>query len=73
MRCTIQRRIYVKHLSEAFDADGMLRYDKLLEFVSEPYRKYKENPDIFKRKYPDFYELIKEAVEDESSGGISKG
>ena len=68
-----QGRIYVKHLSEAFDADGMLRYDKLLEFVSEPYRKYKENPDIFKRKYPDFYELIKEAVEDESSGGISKG
>ena len=50
---------------DAFDGKGDLRIDRMLEFISEPYREYMEAPESFKSKYPAFYELMKEALEDE--------
>lgn len=61
-----QGRIYVADLDSAFDKNGEIRVDRLLEFISEPYREYMENPKSFKEKYPDFYELLKGVFENGS-------
>lgn len=60
-----QGRIYVPKKEDAFDGNGDLRIDRMLEFISEPYREYMEAPESFKSKYPAFYELMKETLEDE--------
>lgn len=60
-----QGRIYVEKFEDAFDEFGELRLDKMLEFVSEPYRAYMEEPETFKEKYASFYALLKEVVENE--------
>ena len=61
-----QGRIYVDNIEDAFDRDGKLRTDRLLEFASEPYRAYMEDPEGFKEKHADYYALLKGVIEDES-------
>lgn len=39
-----QGRIYVKKIEEAFDATGDFCYEALLEFISEPFKKFILNP-----------------------------
>lgn len=51
------------NVSEAFDNDGNLKIDMLLEFMSEPYREYMENPERLKKEYEHFYALIERVVE----------
>lgn len=34
-----------------------------MEFISEPFKEYVQNPNNLKERYPEFYKLIKEAVE----------
>lgn len=58
-----QGRIYIDNPKDAFNKNGELHIDRLLEFISEPYKEYMEDPDIFKTRYPAFYELLKEVVE----------
>ena len=61
-----QGRIYVENIEDAFDDEGKLRTDRLLEFASEPYRAYMEDPEGFKEKHADFYAMLEGVVEDES-------
>ena len=35
-----------------------------MEFVSEPFREYILNPEGLKREHQEFYDLIREAVND---------
>lgn len=59
--------MYVEKVEDAFDYDLKLRYDKLKEFVSEAFREYIENPEGFKEKHPDIYNMIHEVVSDEKA------
>ena len=58
-----QGRLYVNDYSEIYDENWKIRSEILQEFMSEPFREYIENSERLKRKFPKFYELIKEAVE----------
>lgn len=58
-----QGRVYCNSYFEAFDDDGEFRYNRLLEFISEPFRKYMENSDLLQQKCPKIYDYIKEVVE----------
>lgn len=58
-----QGRVYINDWSELMDDDMKVKPELLEEFVSEPFREYIQNPDRLKNEFPDFYELIREAVE----------
>ena len=58
-----QGRIYIDNPNDAFNAKDELQINRLLEFISEPYREYMENPKSFKARYPAFYELLKDVIE----------
>jgi SPP1 gp7 family putative phage head morphogenesis protein len=58
-----QGRIYADSIEDAFGEAGQFDGGLLYEFVSEPFREYMEAPDELKRKSPELYELIREAVE----------
>ena len=58
-----QGRIYINNPKDSFNENGELQIDRLLEFISEPYKEYMEDPKSFKTRYPAFYELLKEVVE----------
>lgn len=59
-----QGRIYVENPTEAFDENGYLKTDLLLEFVSEIYREYMENPEKLKESHVKFYDFIERTVKD---------
>ncbi|MCM1057723.1 MAG: phage head morphogenesis protein [Firmicutes bacterium] len=54
-----QGRIYVKSDREAFDADGNLKVDDMLEFMSVPISLYCTDPEELKRKDPEMFEFIR--------------
>lgn len=58
-----QGRLYVTDWSEIYDEDWNIKSELLQEFASEPFREYIQNPDRLRNEFPDFYEMIKEAVE----------
>lgn len=58
-----QGRLYTNDWSEIYDENWNIRGELLQEFISEPFREYILNPERLKNDFPDFYELIKEAVE----------
>lgn len=58
-----QGRIYVENPIDAFNDDGCIRKELLMEFISEPFRVYVTDPERLKSDYKEFYDLIKEAVE----------
>lgn len=54
-----QGRIYTEHKSRAFDDEGNLRTDKMLEFLSVPISWYFTEPEILLEKDPEMYEFIR--------------
>lgn len=58
-----QGRLYIQDWDEVYDENWNIRDDCLWEFISEPFREYIENPKRLENEYPQFYEMIKEAVE----------
>ena len=58
-----QGRIYINEPLQAFDMDGNFRYNRMLEFISEPFRLYMEDKESLKTICPEAYKLIKEVVE----------
>lgn len=58
-----QGRIYVNNWDEIYDENWNIRDDKMWEFMAEPFREYIENPERLEKNFPEFYDLIKEAVE----------
>lgn len=58
-----QGRVYIDDWSELLDDDMRIRPEIVAEFISEPFREYVENTERLKRDFPEFYELIREAVE----------
>lgn len=59
-----QGRIYVNHIQDAFDENGNIKTEYMLEYVSEGYREYIMHSDNLLKKDPELYLLIKEAVDD---------
>lgn len=59
-----QGRLYISDISELFDDNMEMRTDVFREFISEPYREYIMNHDRLKEEYIEFYNLLKEAVEE---------
>ena len=57
-----QGRIYAETIWDAFDEDGNFRYELMMEFISEPFREYIENPKLVRDKCKELYDLIEEAV-----------
>lgn len=57
-----QGRIYVDKIEDAFNADGTIKTEYLLEAISEPFRMYCNENDSLKENEK-AYDLIKEAVE----------
>lgn len=57
-----QGRVYVDNPTDAFNSDGRVKKEVLMEFISEPFRVYIENPEFLKVKHREFYDLIEEAV-----------
>lgn len=62
-----QGRVYVEDITDAFDEDLNLRYNKLKEFVSEAFREYIENPEKLEEKHLDMYNMIHEVVSNEKA------
>ncbi len=58
-----QGRLYVNDWSGIYDEDWKIKGELLQEFISEPFREYIQNPERLKKEFPEFYDLIKEAVE----------
>lgn len=58
-----QGRLYTDDWSEIYDENWKLRGELLQEFISEPFREYILNLEQLKNDFPDFYKLVKEAVE----------
>ncbi len=58
-----QGRIYAEDWSEIYDQNWEIRSNLLQEFVSEPFREYMQDPKRLEKEFPEFYEMIKEAVE----------
>ena len=57
-----QGRIYVDTPSQAFDKNGNIRTERMLEVVSEMFREYLENPMNLAENHPEYYALIEEAL-----------
>lgn len=58
-----QSRLYISNIPEALDPDGHIRPDVMGEFVSSAVEYYFTFPKTMKKRYPDMYDLVKEAVE----------
>ena len=58
-----QGRLYVSDWSEIYDDNWNINSELLQEFISEPFREYIQNPDRLRERFPEFYGLIREAVE----------
>lgn len=58
-----QGRLYVSDWSEIYDENWNINSELVQEFMSEPFREYIQNPDRLRERFPEFYELIREAVE----------
>lgn len=56
-------RVYIDDWTELMDEEMHIYPDFLLEFISEPFREYIENPKRLEIEFPEFYEMIKGAVE----------
>lgn len=57
-----QGRLYVSDWSEIYDQNWNVRPEILKEFMSEPFREYIENPKRMEIGFPEFYQMIKEAL-----------
>ena len=57
-----QGRIYAETIWDAFDEDGDFRDELMMEFISEPFWEYIENPEFVKGKCKELYDLIEESV-----------
>lgn len=57
-----QGRLYVSDWSEIYDQNWNVRPEILKEFMSEPFREYIENPKRMEIEFPEFYQMIKEAL-----------
>lgn len=57
-----QGRIYAKDRASAFDDDGNLRTDLMMEFIAVPYQLYMESPSELKRRDPILFDMIERAV-----------
>ena len=57
-----QGRLYVSDWSEIYDQNWNVRTEILKEFMSEPFREYIENPKRMEIEFPEFYQMIKEAL-----------
>ncbi|MBP3543439.1 MAG: hypothetical protein J6J86_04360, partial [Lachnospiraceae bacterium] len=53
-----QGRLYINDWSEAYDENWNIRPELLMEFISEPFREYIQNPEHMRRNFPEFYELF---------------
>jgi len=58
-----QGRIYCADIFTAFHDDGSFKYDRMWEFIAEPFREYIENETALQQKCPELYQYIKEVVE----------
>lgn len=54
-----QGRIYVDSNWEAFDSDGNLKVDDMLEFMSVPIASYFTDPELLRRQDPVMFEFIR--------------
>lgn len=59
-----QGRAYIDDWSELLDDKMKIKPELFMEFVSEPFREYILNPEGLKREHQEFYDLIREAVND---------
>lgn len=57
-----QGRLYVSDWSEIYDENWNIKSEILQEFMSEPFREYIQNPRQMKEKFPQFYQMIEEAL-----------
>ena len=57
-----QGRIYARSMDDAFGDDGYIKPEYLMEFFSEPFREYMENPEALKEKFPNWYNLVEAVV-----------
>lgn len=58
-----QGRLYINDWNEVYNETWDICDERLWEFVSEPFREYIENPQRLESEYPQFYKMIREAVE----------
>ena len=61
-----QGRLYVDDIMEAFDNNGKLNTDRMLEIVSEGYREYMENPENLKAKDAELFGMIEKVIKDDT-------
>ena len=59
-----QGRTYVKDEATAFNNDHSIKIEPMKEFVAEIFREYWVDPNGLKNKYPKYYKLIEDAVND---------
>lgn len=57
-----QGRLYINDWSELYGENWNIRPELLMEFISEPFREYIQNPEHMRKNFPEFYELFEEAV-----------
>lgn len=58
-----QGRVYINDWSELLDENMDVRPELLAEFMAEPFREYIQNQKRLKNDFPEFYAIIREAVE----------
>lgn len=57
-----QGRAYVSDFSEIYDENMEIRTDIMLEYISEPFREYMQNPERVKTEFASFYDLFERAL-----------
>lgn len=57
-----QSRLYVDDVAEALNADGSINTDALGEFISVAVEKNVMFSKTLKKRYPDMYKLVEEAL-----------
>ena len=57
-----QGRVYCETIWDAFDDEGNFKSDLLWEFSSEGFREYIENPEKLKKRNPELYSMLEEAL-----------
>ena len=58
-----QGRVYIDDWSELLDEEMCIKPELLVEFISEAFREYIENPERLEKEFPKFYKMIMRAVE----------
>lgn len=59
-----QGRLYnVSNPKEAFNEDGSIKTENMIEFVSEIFREYWADPVRLKNEFPEYYKLIEDAIQ----------